>query len=237
MAQRVGHRAQVHARSQGAEQMYAARTPAAAPRRLDRDRHEHLRMRACRIPIRRAQGPVVLDEVACPVGRQRYRARAGRARGHHVAVLIEDQELGVVWETVADRIEIIGEPLVVNPGMDDLAVRQRNAFQVLRDLIRDREHAQVVAQLFGPEIDFANCLRTDAQQFLGGFGLEGALVFDVGNPDGRQRWQQRRDDGEHQHLGPDAGEAEKAQETQSRAPSTGCHKIHDGRVPARLRTT
>jgi len=137
-----------------------------------------------RVPIRRAERPVVLGELARPVGRERHRSRPCGTGRHDVAVLIEDEKLGVVGEAIAHRIEVIGEPLEVDPGMDRLAVRQRDALEIFRDLVGAREHAQVVAQLLGPEIDFAQRLRAETLQLFRRFRLEGPLVFDVGNPHG-----------------------------------------------------
>ena len=233
--QRVGHRVQVDARRQGPEQLHPAGAAPGAPCRLDRHGHEHLRVGARRVPVRRAEGPIVLGELGGPVGRQRHGAGMCRARRHEVAVLIEYEQLGVIGEAVTHRIEVVGEPLEVDPRMDRLAVREGDALEVLRDFIRAREHAQVVAQPFGPEIDFTLRLRGDAQQFLGGFGLERAPVFDIRNPDRRQRRQQRRDDGEHQHLRPDAGKSGKAQKTQVRISSRAATRfmrrrlLQDGR--------
>src|SRR5262249_26613819 len=79
-------------------------------------------------------------------------------------------------------------------------------------------------------------LEDSGEELLGGFGLQRALVLDVGDPHRRQRRQQRRDDGEHQHLGPDAAEPQQTQEFQSAIPFAGCHKIHVAEVIARCRT-
>ena len=102
--------------------------------------------------------------------------------------------------------------------MDGFAVHERDALEVFGDLIGACEDAQIIAQLLGPEVDFAQGLRAHAQQLLGGFGLERALVFDVRNPHRRQRRQQCREDGEHQHLGADAREPGKPQKSQVAIP-------------------
>jgi hypothetical protein len=135
-----------------------------------------------------------------------------------VPVLVEDEELGVIAEALAHRVEVVGEATEIDAGVHRLAVDLRNAVEVLGDFIGAGEHPQIVAQLFGPQIDFAGRLRADAQQLFRRLRLQRALVFDVGNPHGRQRRNQRRDDTEHEHLGADAGE-----------PASlfhGAHKIH-----------
>ena len=233
-SQRVGDGAQVHARRQGADETAAAATATSSPpSRFDRHGNEYFGVRAGGIPVWRAQRPVVVGQLRGPVGGERHRPGLRRARRHDVTVMIEDHELAVVGEPVAHRVEVIGQPLEVDARVHGLAVRDRDPLEVFSDLIGAREDAQIVAELLGPEVDFAQCLRAHAEQLLGGFGLQRALVFDVGDPHRRERRQQRREDGEHQHLGADAREPRKSQKSQAGIPPLGCHKIHPAHVTAR----
>ena len=83
-----------------------------------------------------------------------------------MTVTIEHQQLRVIGETVAHRVEIVCQALVVDAGVNGLSIHQRNALQVLGDFVGAREDAQVVAELFHPQIDFAHGLRADPQQLL-----------------------------------------------------------------------
>src|SRR5713101_7674124 len=121
----------------------------------------------------------------------------GRRRGSSFRV--HRHELLVVREVLPHRAQEIREPRA-----GAVWGRAGNPVQVLRHLVRAREHAELVQPLLHPQVGFTRRLRADALQLARDLLGERALVLQIGNPRRGERGDDRGEHAEHDHLATDA---------------------------------
>jgi len=190
----------------GEVELGGERADEAPPRLVDGDGEDDDVLPERVVAVRVTQRRVIRPDGGGPVRRQMGGRRLPRRGRHRFTPRVHDQQLRVVREALAHGAQVVGETRQCGG-----AAAARDQVEVLRHLVRAREHAQLVQPLLDPQIHFARGLRAHALQLARDLLRERALVLQVGDPRGGERRDQRGEDAEHQHFAADAVQPQQAQ--------------------------
>ncbi|PYO27842.1 MAG: hypothetical protein DMD73_07775 [Gemmatimonadetes bacterium] len=135
--QQVVHRGQV--------ELGGERPQETAPRLVNGDGEDDDALRQRAVPIRIPQHRVVRPDGRGPVRRQMGGRRLPGGRRHRLPPWVHHQQLRVIGEALAHGPQVVGET-----RQRGGAAAAGDPVEVLRDLVRAREHAQLVQPLLDP---------------------------------------------------------------------------------------